>query len=175
LRLLGGIVLVVIAFVLVLASPLATFYHVHTVGPDFRTVGPDGPTDEDETRQLDGEWTLTGYQLSNITWDRDMNAWERDWDQYSFYGEGSDIVNERGRKVYVETGAALVAGVVALGLGSFGIWNVARRLALPGGGHVRRGVLPLRHGPPGGHVVRLHQRRRELRGLLRALHRPRGR
>lgn len=126
-RLLGGIVLVVIAFVLVLASPLATFYHVHTVGPDFRTVGPDGPTDEDETRQLDGEWTLTGYQLSNITWDRDMNAWERDWDQYSFYGEGSDIVNERGRKVYVETGAALVAGVVALGLGSFGIWNVAQR------------------------------------------------
>ncbi len=126
-RLLVGIVLVVMAFMLALGAPLASFYHVHTVGPDFRTVGPDGPTDEDETRQLDGEWTLTGYRLSNITWDRDMNPGDRDWEQYPFYGEGSDIINERGKEVYVETGVALLAGVAVMGIGSIGVWYVTRR------------------------------------------------
>lgn len=126
-RLLVGIVLVVIAFILVLFAPMASFYNVHTVGPDFRTVGPDGPTDEDETRQLDGEGYLTGYRLSNLTWDRDMDPRERDWEAYSFYGSSSDAISGRGREVYVETGVALVAGVIALGLGSCGIWNVARR------------------------------------------------
>ncbi len=68
-RLRIGILLGIVPFILILSAIPAGWWSVHTVGPDFRTVGPDGPDADDERRQLDGAWTLTEFRFYNATWE----------------------------------------------------------------------------------------------------------
>ncbi|UCC94018.1 MAG: hypothetical protein JSW25_04985, partial [Thermoplasmata archaeon] len=89
-RLRVGILLGIVPFILIGAALASSWYSIHAVGPDFRTVGPDGPEPWDERRQLDGEWTLYEFRYFNETWDeRDMNP-APGWVTSSIKGEGRD-------------------------------------------------------------------------------------
>ncbi len=129
-RLRVGIVLGIVAFILVLSALPASWYSIHTVGPDFRTVGPDGPTPEDETRQLDGQWTLYEFRLYNVTWENSDTSPQGRWRTYPIHGGTGDEgtgPNDHAREVLSGVTMALGVGMVALLLGTFGVWNIARR------------------------------------------------
>jgi hypothetical protein len=124
LRLRVGILLGIVPFILIGAALASPWFSIHAVGPDFRTVGPDGPTPEDETRQLDGEWTLFQFRFFNETWnERDLNP-EPGWVTSTIEGDGSD---PQTAEVYLETTIAMVAGIGALFLGLYGMYNIAAR------------------------------------------------
>jgi hypothetical protein len=118
----------VIAFILVLGALPTTWYSIHAVGPDFRTVGPDGPEPDDERRQLDGSWSITSFRFYNETWEeRDSNPAGK-WTTTPIQEEGGPgtAVNGYSAEVYTETVIALGAGIGALCLAAFGMWNIAR-------------------------------------------------
>jgi hypothetical protein len=117
-----GILLGIVPFILILSALPAAWYSVHAVGPDFRTVGPDGPTPDDETRQLDGEWTLFRFRFFNGTWEETNVNPEPGWQTRTIQGDGADTYAS---EVYRETIIAMVAGIGALLLGAFGLWNIA--------------------------------------------------
>lgn len=129
-RLRVGIVLGIVAFILVLSALPATWYSIHTVGPDFRTVGPDGPTPEDETRQLDGQWSLYEFRFYNVTWERTDTSPEGRWRTYPIHedttGNGTGP-NDNAGDVFTGVTITLGAGIVALLLGTFGAWYIAKR------------------------------------------------
>ncbi len=122
-RLRIGILLGIVPFILVLSALPAGWYAIHTVGPDFRTVGPDGPTPDDERRQLDGQWTLYEFRFFNETWNgQDRNPNNR-WMDLPVQDSGGP--NEYAADVFMGTIIALSVGVGALCLGVFGMWNIA--------------------------------------------------
>jgi hypothetical protein len=129
LRLRAGIVLGIIAIILVLSALPASWYSIHAVGPDFRTVGPDGPVPEDETRQLDGQWTLYEFHFYNATWEDTDSSPEGRWETSPIRdgtGEEGTGPNDDAREVISVVTIALGTGIGALLLGTFGIWNIAR-------------------------------------------------
>lgn len=127
-RLRVGIMLGVVPFILVFSALFAGWFHVHAVGPDFRTVGPDGPTPNDERRQLDGVWTLSEFRFYNATWNGQDSDPTGKWHTSPIQEEGGPdtSINGQAAEVYSETVLALVAGIWALSLASFGVWNIAR-------------------------------------------------
>ncbi len=68
-RLRIGLVLATIAIVAVLFALPASWYHIHVVGPNFLVAMEvnEDPFDQ-EVRELEGEWKLGNYQISNSTW-----------------------------------------------------------------------------------------------------------
>jgi len=126
LRLRAGILLGIIPFILILGALPSTFYTIHTVGPDFRTVGPDGPEPEDETRQLDGEWTMFQFRFYNQTWEgQDADPRDR-WNTTSI-GSGGTGPNAAAGDIYTGITVAMAAGILALCFGALGVWNIATR------------------------------------------------
>ncbi len=127
-RLRLGIMLGVVPFILVFSSLFAGWWSVHTVGPDFRTVGPDGPGPDDERRQLDGVWTLSEFRFYNATWQGQDSDPTGKWQTSPIHEEGGPdtSMNGHAEEVYLETAIALVAGIWALCLAAFGMWNIAR-------------------------------------------------
>jgi hypothetical protein len=117
----------VIAFILVLGALPSSWYSVHCVGPDFRTVGPDGPEPDDERRQLDGSWSITTFRLYNETWEGQDTNPSGKWNATPIQGEGGAgvAVNGHSAEVYRESIIALGAGIGALCLAAFGMWNIA--------------------------------------------------
>ena len=129
-RLRVGIVLGIVAFILVLSALPASWFSIHAVGPDFRTVGPDGPTPEDETRQLDGQWTLYEFRYYNVTWETTDSTPQGRWRTYPIHdatGDEGTGPNDDARAVISMVTINLGAGIMALLLGMFGVWNIARR------------------------------------------------
>jgi hypothetical protein len=118
----------VVPFVLILSALPAGWFHIHTVGPDFRTVGPDGPDAGDERRQLDGVWTLSSFRFYNETWNGRDEDPTGHWRTSPIQQDGGvdTTVNGHAAEVYSETAFTLVAGIWALCLASFGAWNIAR-------------------------------------------------
>jgi hypothetical protein len=128
LRLRLGIMLGIVPFILVLSAIPAGWFNIHTVGPDFRTVGPDGPGPDDERRQLDGVWTLNQFRSYNATWQGQDADPSGKWRTQPIQSEGGPdtAVNGHAAEVYAETVLLLVAGIWALSLGALGMWNIAR-------------------------------------------------
>ncbi|NIP35369.1 MAG: hypothetical protein GWN39_00490, partial [Thermoplasmata archaeon] len=127
-RLRVGILLGIVPFILIFSAIPAGWWSVHTVGPDFRTVGPDGPDADDERRQLDGAWSLTEFRFYNATWEGQDSNPSGKW-QITPIQEGGDpasSVNGDAAEVYRETILLMAAGIGALCLGAFGMWNIAR-------------------------------------------------
>lgn len=127
-RLRIGILLGIVPFILVLSAMPAGWFAIHAVGPDFRTVGPDGPTPADERRQLDGQWTLYEFRFFNETWnDQDQNPSGK-WYRFPIIGDDGSASgpDEYAGEVFIGTALAMGAGIGALFLGVFGMWNIAR-------------------------------------------------
>jgi hypothetical protein len=118
-----GILLGIVPFILIGSALAGSWFSIHAVGPDFRTIGPDGPEPEDERRQLDGDWSLFQFRFFNETWnDRDLDPGPG-WTKTSITDDGVDVFAQ---EVYMETIIAMFAGIGALVLGVFGMWNIAR-------------------------------------------------
>jgi hypothetical protein len=116
--------LAIVPFVLILLALGGSWWGVHCVGPDFRTLGPDGPGPDDERRQLDGMWTLFEFNFYNATWEGQDS--DPQWRTSDIQEDGgpSTSLNGRAAEVYQETILTMAAGIGALCLGAVGLWNI---------------------------------------------------
>lgn len=127
-RLRIGLVLATIAIVAVLFALPASFYHVHVVGPNFIAAMEinEDPMDQ-EIRELEGEWNLGNYQISNSTWRVPPEEYSDPMTVVPMYGETDEpIPNANAQAVIENTTVAIGAAVVMMGLAAFGAWNIAR-------------------------------------------------
>lgn len=126
-RLRIGLALATFAVLALLFALPSTFYNIHVVGPNFDMVGPDGPTPEDEVRQLDGRWTLWSYTGANSTFQTGSDRFEEPLTVVTFYGdEGGSLPDSQALEVYQNTLVVVMAALVAFSLAAVGTWNVAR-------------------------------------------------
>lgn len=129
-RLRIGLVLAAIAAVLVLSSLPASWYHVNVVGPNFLlAVGVPDPARTEEIREIDGEFGLYNYHITNSSWQVPPEEYDDPMTVMPLYGQetgGQPVPNENAIEVYAGTTAAVAAAIVALALGAFGAWNIAR-------------------------------------------------
>ena len=127
-RLRIGLVLATIAIVAVLFALPASWYHIHVVGPNFLVAMEvnEDPMDQ-EIRELEGEWNLGNYQISNSTWRAPPELYSDPLTVVPMYEETDEPVpNANAQAVIENTTVAIVAAVFILGLAVFGAWNIAR-------------------------------------------------
>lgn len=132
-RLRVGLVLATVAVVCVLCSIPASWYHVQVVGPHFAvSEAMEIPIDRAERRQIDGDFTLWDYSISNATF-TDQLPDPPDPSEYQdpmwvsdFSEEDVVIPNENTVAVYEETTLLIGTSVFIMALGAFGAWNIAR-------------------------------------------------
>lgn len=127
-RLRLGLVLGTIAIVLVLSALPASWYHINVVGPNFIAAMEvqEDPL-ETEIREIDGEWGLRNYRISDSSWQQPPELTDDPmWVQPLYEDTPGPSPNANAQAVYMDTTVAVGAAVVALGLGAFGAWNIAR-------------------------------------------------
>lgn len=124
-----GLVLGTIAVILVLVAIPASWYHVHVVGPNFMAIGVQDPGEEIEYRELEGELSLRRAVINNQTWEAPPERFEEPMTVMPIMDDQDPNVpvpNENAIEVVRSTTIAIGAAVVALALGGFGAWNIAR-------------------------------------------------
>jgi hypothetical protein len=125
-----GLVLGTIAIVAVLCALPASWYSIHVVGPNFMAIGAQEPTMDDDIRELQGEWNLRNYVINNQTWEAPPERFEEPMTVMPIFSEVDPDEppppNANAAEVVQTTTIATVGAVIALGLGAFGAWNIAR-------------------------------------------------
>jgi hypothetical protein len=125
-----GLVLGTIAIVAVLCALPASWYTVHVVGPNFMAIGANEPTIDDEICELEGEWNLRNYVISNQTWGQPPERYEDPMTVMPIFEPTDPDLppppNAQAAEVVQTTVIVSVVAVAALGLGAFGAWNIAR-------------------------------------------------
>ena len=127
-RLRLGLVLGTIAIVLVLCALPASWYHVNVVGPNFvMAMELQEEPLETEIREIDGEWGLTNYRISDSSWQQPPEQTDDPmWVMPLYEDTEGPSPNANAQVVFRDTTVAIGAAVIALGLGAFGAWNIAR-------------------------------------------------
>jgi len=127
-RLRLGLVLATIAIVAVLFALPASWYHIHVVGPNFiaaMEVNED-PFDQ-EVRELEGEWKLGNYQISNSTWSVPPEEYSDPMTVVPMYEETDEpLPNANAQAVIENTTVAIGGAMFIMSLAAFGAWNIAR-------------------------------------------------
>jgi hypothetical protein len=88
------------------------------------------PTPDDDIRELQGEWNLRNYVINNQTWEAPPERFEEPMTVMPIFEEVDPNAppppNANAAEVVQSTTIATVGAVIALGLGAFGAWNIAR-------------------------------------------------
>jgi hypothetical protein len=89
-------------------------------------VGVPEPVETEEIRELNGDFSLWDYRITNETFQAPPERYE-DPMWVSSMGEPEvQIPNENAIEVYEGTTVAIAGAIVALSLGAFGAWNIAK-------------------------------------------------
>ncbi len=136
-RLQVGLLVAAIAAATVLCALPAPWYSIRVVGPNFEDAMVLGvPAEDQEIRELEGEWSLWKYELANSSFapavpppppPGEVNPYN-DPLTVTFLTE-ADVKqpNAATLEVYSSTSALFVSGMAAVAAASFGAYNVARR------------------------------------------------
>jgi hypothetical protein len=131
-RLRVGLVLATIAIVCVLSAVPASWYHVNVVGPNFvmaMEMGVPDPLETEEIREIDGQWSLWDYQITNSSFRPALPEPDL-YDDPMFVSPLTDdavqVPNANAIEVYEDTVVVMSTAIIALAIGAFGAWNIAR-------------------------------------------------
>jgi hypothetical protein len=92
-------------------------------------IGVNDPGEDEDIRELNGEWNLRNYVINNQTWEAPPEAFCEPMTVMPIFDQGDPNVpvpNENAAEVVRSTSVATVAAVMFLGFAAFGAWNIAR-------------------------------------------------
>jgi hypothetical protein len=128
-RLRIGLALATVAILCVLTALPAAWYGLNVVGPNFMIVGVNEDPHDGEIRELNGEWSLWDYEISNSTF-RERLPDPMEYEDPMFVAPVTDEEiqppNANAIDVVSNTSVLASGAVIVMALGVFGAWNIAR-------------------------------------------------